>query len=88
MTQENEERRHVPLKDLYSVDDAAILLRISKNKVYEYASRSVDPLPFRRLHGTKRGMFISRHEFGEWVLNNSALVASLEAMQDDDDGKK
>lgn len=74
MTQANEASRHVPQKDYYTVEDAALLLQISTNKVYDLAHRGNDPLPFRRLCGTKRGTFIFRPEFAEWVKRNSILI--------------
>jgi hypothetical protein len=82
MTLENEERRHVPQKDFYSVNDTAGLLQISVNTVYELASRRKDPLPFRRLMGRRRGMFITRNELSEWVKRNSALVALEKDMRE------
>ncbi len=74
MTQVNEVSRHVPQKDYYTVGDAAELLQISSNKIYELVNRKHDPLPFRRLNETKRGMFIARPEFADWVKRNSVLV--------------
>ncbi len=43
--------------------------------VRDLASRDEDPLPFRRLNGKARGMFISRSDLGKWVFKNSFLVA-------------
>lgn len=74
---------HVPLKDFYSVEDVSALLGIGENLVRELASRKEDPLPFRRLNGKVRGMFISRAEFRAWVMENSFLVA----MENDERGK-
>lgn len=67
---------HVPLKDFYSVEDVSALLGIGENLVRALASRKEDPLPFRRLHGKVRGMFIPRAELGAWVMRNSFLVAA------------
>lgn len=55
--QKTEVHRHVPQKDFYSVSDAASLLQISKNKVYELANRGLDPLPFRRLTDMPHGSY-------------------------------
>ncbi len=68
-------RPHVPLKDYYTVEDVGILLGIGENMVRELAARNEDPLPFRRLNGKARGMFISRAELARWVQANSFLVA-------------
>lgn len=66
--------RHVPVKDFYTVDDVSALLRISVNRVYELAGRESDPMPFRRLFGSKRGMFVSRGELSQWVMRNTELA--------------
>lgn len=74
--QTRQARPHVPLKDFYSVEDVSALLGIGENLVRALASRKEDPLPFRRLHGKVRGMFIPRAELGAWVTRNSFLVAA------------
>lgn len=71
----NQDKPHVPLKDYYTVEDVGILLSIGENMVRELANRSEDPLPFRRLSGKVRGMFIGRAELARWVQANSFLVA-------------
>lgn len=68
------EHRHVPVKDFYGVDDVAALLHMSANRVYELASRDDDPMPFRRLVGARRGMFVSRAELVPWVMRNTMLA--------------
>lgn len=71
----NEPSRHVPQKDYYDVSDTAALLQIGRNKVYELAKRADDPLPFRRLLDSRRGMFIARQELSAWVTRNTILIA-------------
>ena len=68
-------RSHVPLKDFYTVEDVSALLGIGENLVRELANRGINPLPFRRLKGRTRGMFISRNELAQWVVENTSLVA-------------
>lgn len=75
MASGNEPRRQVPQKDYYDVSDTAALLQISRNKVYELAKRADDPLPFRRLLDSRRGMFIVRQELAAWVTRNTVLIA-------------
>lgn len=75
MTATNQDKPHVPLKDYYTVEDVGILLSIGENMVRELASRNEDPLPFRRLNGKVRGMFIGRSDLARWVQANSFLVA-------------
>lgn len=75
MTTAKQTKPHVPLKDYYTVEDVSVLLGIGENMVRELAGRDKDPLPFRRLNGKVRGMFIIRSDLGGWVLKNSFLVA-------------
>jgi predicted transcriptional regulator of viral defense system len=75
MTAVKQGKPHVPLKDYYTVEDVSALLGIGENLVRELAGRDEDPLPFRRLDGKIRGMFIPRSELVKWVMGNSFLVA-------------
>ncbi|PMB91041.1 helix-turn-helix domain-containing protein [Varibaculum cambriense] len=75
MTTAKHIKPHVPLKDYYTVEDVSVLLGIGENMVRDLASSDEDPLPFRRLNGKARGMFIARTDLGRWVLKNSFLVA-------------
>lgn len=75
MTTAKQTKPHVPLKDYYTVEDVSVLLGIGENMVRDLASRDEDPLPFRKLNGKARGMFISRSDLGKWVFKNSFLVA-------------
>ena len=50
----------VPIQDTYSVAEIAILLRVSRNAVYEWSLLEDDPLPLRRMMGRKRGRFAFR----------------------------
>ena len=56
----------VPIQDTYSVAEIAILLRVSRNAVYEWSLLEDDPLPLRRMIGRKRGRFAFRDELLEW----------------------
>ena len=38
----------VPIQDTYSVAEIAILLRVSRNAVYEWSLLEDDPLPLKR----------------------------------------
>ena len=52
----------VLVQDTYSVEEIAILFRVSRNSVYEWHKREDDPLPLRRMNGKKRGFFAYRDE--------------------------
>lgn len=56
----------VLVQDTYSVEEIAILFRVSRNSVYEWHKREDDSLPLRRMHGKKRGFFAYRDELLEW----------------------
>ena len=56
----------VPIRGTYSVAEIAILLRVSRNAVYEWSLLEDDPLPLRRTMGRKRGRFAFRDELLEW----------------------
>lgn len=46
----------VPIQDTYSMAEIAILLRVSRNAVYEWSPLEDDPpLPLRRTMGRRRG---------------------------------
>ena len=55
-----------PTRDAYLVAGMAILLRVSRNAVYEWSLLEDDPLPLRRMMGRKRGRFAFRDELLEW----------------------
>lgn len=55
-----------PTRDAYLVAGMAILLRVSRNAVYEWSLLADDPLPLRRMMGRKRGRFAFRDELPEW----------------------
>lgn len=80
-----QDKSHVPLKDFYTVEDVSTLLGIGENLVRELANRKIDPLPFRRLKGRTRGMFISRSELAQWVVENTSLVAIVGKSRDGHD---
>lgn len=56
----------VPIQDTYSVAEIAILLRVSRNAVYEWSLLEDDPLPLKRIMGRKRGRIAFRDELLEW----------------------
>ena len=56
----------VLVQDTYSVEEIAILFRVSRNSVYEWHKREDDPLPLRRMNGKKRGFFAYRDVLLEW----------------------
>ena len=66
----------VPVQDVYTVVEAAALLCISKNKIYELSKRSNDPFPLRRMPGYKRSGIVIREEMIEWAKRNYELVGS------------
>lgn len=82
MTAGKQDRSHVPLKDYYTIEDVSALLGIGENLVRNLANRGIDPLPFRRLKGRTRGMFISRGELSQWVVENTSLVAIADKSRD------
>lgn len=61
----------VLVQDTYSVEEIAILFRVSRNSVYEWHKREDDPLPLRRMNGKKRGFFAYRDELLEWSKRNA-----------------
>ena len=54
-----------PTRDAYLVAGMAILLRVSRNAVYEWSLLEDDPLPLRRMMGRKRGRFAFSDELLE-----------------------
>ena len=77
MSQKNGYRRQVPIKDFYSVGDIAALLGISDHTVYDLVHRRSDPMPFRLLYVSNKGMFVQRDELMVWLERNSAYVAEI-----------
>lgn len=61
----------VLVQDTYSVEEIAILFRVSRNSVYEWHKREDDPPPLRRMNGKKRGFFAYRDELLEWSKRNA-----------------
>ena len=56
----------VPIQDTCSVAEIAILLRVSRNAVYEWGLLEDDPLSLKKMMGRKRGRFAFRDELLEW----------------------
>lgn len=77
MTHKSGYRRQVPIKDFYSVEDVAALLGISDHTVYDLVHRRSDPMPFRLLYVSNRGMFVQRDELMVWLERNSAYADKL-----------
>lgn len=67
----------VPIQDFYTVTEAASLLCISRNKIYELAKRGSDPFPLRRLSGYQRSGIVIREELIEWAKRNYNLVGGM-----------
>lgn len=70
----SEKHSVTPIQDIYSIQEAAALLCISRNKVYELAKRSDDPLPVRRLKGYQRSSIVIREELIEWAKRNFDFI--------------
>lgn len=71
---ESKKEAVIPVQDVYTAAEAATLLCISKNKIYELAKRPEDPFPLRRMKGYKRSGIIIREELIEWAKRNYELV--------------
>lgn len=67
----------VPIQDFYTAAEAASLLCISKNKIYELSKRGTDPFPLRRLSGYQRSGIVIREELIDWAKRNYNLVGGL-----------
>ena len=63
-------KRPVLQQDTYSVEEVAILLRISRNAVYGLSRRETDPLPLHAIAKTRRGLFAYRDELLAWSKRN------------------
>ena len=88
MTNTKHTTPQIPVKDIYSVRDAAILLGTTEDRVRELASREVDPLPFRCFPDRMRGMFILRSEFAAWVKAHTMPVCQRKRGAARDDSKR
>ncbi len=77
MTETNAtERKHqVPIQDIYSPHEAAALLGMKVNRIWDLARGGDDPFPLRRLSGMKRGSIVFRDEMLEWARRNFGLVS-------------
>lgn len=71
---ESQKEACVPVQDVYTVIEAAALLCISRNKIYELSKRDSDPFPLRRMPGYKRSGIVLRDEMIEWAKRNYKLV--------------
>ena len=80
MTNAKHTTPQIPVKDIYSVRDAAILLCTTEERVRELATREEDPLPFRCFSDRSRGMFVLRSEFSEWLMRNT-IPANLRKLK-------
>ena len=87
MTNNKRTTPQVPMKDYYTVQDVAALLGTSQDRIREYASRPVDPMPFRLLPGLTRGMFINRMDLADWVWKNTVLAYKAKAKGPEDDSR-
>ena len=66
---------HEPVlpQDVYSPNEVAKLLSISKKRVYPYASRKDNPLPLRRWPNGACGSFVLRDELIDWLRDFTQL---------------
>lgn len=71
---EMERKQPVPIQDVYSPHEAAALLGIKVNRVWELSRRPKDPFPLRRLAGMKRGSIVFRDELLDWARRNFEQV--------------
>ncbi len=60
-------------QDVYSPNEIAKLLNISKKRVYDYASSPRHPLPLRKWPNGARGSLVMRDEFLEWLRDFTVL---------------
>lgn len=72
---ETETKRQVPIQDIYSPHEAAALLGMKVNRIWELARGGDDPFPLRRLAGMKRGSIVFRDEMLDWTRRNFGLVS-------------
>lgn len=70
-------RREPAIKDVYTAEEVATMLRMSESAIYQLAKREHDPLPLRRFEWKKRVAFIIRDEFLDWLYRNAGLIAEL-----------
>lgn len=77
MTETNatETKHQVPIQDIYSPHEAAALLGMKVNRIWDLARGEDDPFPLRRLSGMKRGSIVFRDEMLEWARRNFDLVS-------------
>ena len=66
---------YMPIKDIYTPNEAAVLLRMSRGKLFQLAKRSDDPLPLRRLDSCQRGTLVFRDELLSWAKRNYKLLS-------------
>ena len=71
---EMERKQPVPIQDVYSPYEAASLLGIKVNRIWELSRRREDPFPLRRLTGMMRGSIVFRDEMLEWARRNFEQV--------------
>lgn len=67
---------YMPIKDIYTPNEAAALLRMSRGKLFQLAKRSEDPLPLRRLDTSQRGTIVFRDELIVWAKRNYKLLST------------
>ncbi len=67
--------RTTEIKDIYTAEEVATMLRMNESSIYALAKRDIDPLPLRRFEWKKRGAFLLREEFMEWIVRNAPLIA-------------
>ena len=69
--------RTIDIKDIYTAEEVATMLRMNESTVYALAKRDIDPLPLSRFEWKKRGAFLLREEFVDWIVRNAPLIAEI-----------
>lgn len=69
-------KQPVPIQDIYSPHEAASLLGMKVNRIWELSRRREDPFPLRRLSGMQRGSIVFREEMLDWAHRNFEQVRS------------
>ena len=71
---------YVPPQDVYTVNEVALLLHVSPDRLRSFAKRDNDPFPIRHFRNGARGSFVLRGELIAW-LTKSTVSAVDEARE-------
>ena len=69
-----DERAGAPIKDIYTVEEAATLMHVNVSSVYRMAKEGTDPFPIRRMESKKRGGIVMRDEMRQWIERNIPVL--------------